>query len=111
VARRYEGVYSDPGESDPTRRFFLARDPCGPQMMFGAMWGDAENTYLRIESDDELSQPPEQVRFGKPLRIQVERDADGRPVRLNHNATWAASPLVRQAPLPDEWRDQPCTRG
>lgn len=111
VSERYEGVYRDPAETDATRRFFLVRDPCGPQMMFGAMWADAENIYLRIASDDVLVQPAEGARNGAPIRIEVERDAAGRATRLSHNSPWAASPLVRQEDLPAEWRGARCTGG
>ncbi len=111
VALRYEGVFADPDESDPNRRFFIARDPCGPQLMFGAMWGDAENTYLSISSDGVLAQPPEQVRYGRPLRIDVSFGPDERAQRLTVDADWAPGALVRQGDLPEGWRGSPCTRG
>lgn len=112
VAERYEGVYRDPGETDPTRRFFLARDPCGPQIMFGAMWGDAQNSYLKIESETLLVQPRDWVLPGQePLRIEVRMGADGRAESLSHDADWFGSPLVRDGELPEAWRGQPCRRG
>lgn len=111
VASRYEGIFRDPDETDPNHRFFLARDPCGPSIMFGAMWGDAQNTWLRLESESVLAQPPEQAMTGPPLRIEVTFGDDGRARSLSHDSTWFGSPLVRDGELPEAWRNQPCTRG
>lgn len=111
IARRYEGVFADPNETDANRRYFLARDPCAPDVMFGAMWGDAENTYLKIESEAVLAQPPEQARYGDPLRIEIEFGADGHADRLWVDSEWAPGTLIRRGELPERWKSSPCTRG
>ncbi|MGD2067770.1 MAG: hypothetical protein PVI57_03730 [Gemmatimonadota bacterium] len=114
VVRRFSGVYADPDEADPDRRFFLAPDPCGGAMMFGAMWGDAANTYLEVESERVLQQPAEWTNPGEgsePLRIEATLGPDGRAESLTHNSRWFESPLLRTGDLPEEWKDAICTRG
>ncbi len=111
VAPRYEGVFQDPDEPNENRRYFLARDPCGPRIMFGAMWGDAQNIYLDIESENLLAQPAEQATYQAPLRIEVEFDGAGRAQRLSTDAELFPHSIERVDELPEAWKNSQCTMG
>jgi len=111
VVRRFSGIYRDPDEAREDRRFFLAEDPCGGAMMFGAMWGDAQNTYLRVESGTVLQEAAYPGMRDEPLRLEATLGPGGKAQRLEHDATWFGSPLVRDGDLPEDWNSGPCTRG
>lgn len=111
VAQRYEGVYQDPNEPNENRRYFLARDPCGPRIMFGAMWGDAQNIYLDLESENLLAQPAEQATYQAPLRIQIEFGSAGRAQRLTLDSELFPGTMERVDELPEGWKNSQCTMG
>jgi hypothetical protein len=97
---RFAGVYGDPDQPDSNRKLFVSQS-CEGHLVAGAMWGDAQNWWMRSVSDNAFEMSSDFL----SLRLEFQLGPDGNAQAVNHDLDFIASPLQKLGPLPEGWEE------
>lgn len=95
---RFRGVYGDPEQPESRRKLFVT-ESCDGYLVAGAMWGDAQNWWMRSVSEDVFEMSSDFM----SLRLEFELGPDGTVQAMKHDLEGMPSPLEKQGPLPEGW--------
>jgi hypothetical protein len=97
---RFHGVYGDPEQPDSLRKLFVTQS-CGGYLVAGAMWGDAQNWWMKSVSDNTFEMSSDFM----SLRLEFKLGPDGKARAMAHDLEGMASPLERSGELPEGWEE------
>lgn len=96
---RFAGFYGIPDQAEKNRMLFVT-ESCDGYLVAGAVWGDAQNWWMKSEGDSRFSYTSQYTNF----TMEFELDADGNATTMIHDLDFMPSPLPKHGPLPEEWR-------
>lgn len=97
---RFAGFYGTPEQAEKNRMLFVT-ESCDGYLVAGAVWGDAENWWMKSEGDHVFSYSSQYSNF----QMEFELGEDGNAKAMIHDLDFMPSPLPKHQPLPEEWRE------
>ncbi|MGA7305845.1 MAG: hypothetical protein WBW88_13280 [Rhodothermales bacterium] len=96
---RFAGFYGTPEQAEENRMLFVT-ESCDGYLVVGAVWGDAENWWMRSEGDNAFSYSSQYTN----IHMEFDVDDNGNAKAMIHDLDFMPSPLPKHQPLPEEWR-------
>ena len=95
---RFAGVYGDPEQPESTRKLFVTQS-CDGQLVAGAMWGDAQNWWMKSISDNAFEMTSDFF----SVHVEFQLGPDGQAQGMEHDLDFMPNPLPKVGPLPEGW--------